>query len=205
MSHTNLVLGSNWGPSEWPEYVDVSHDGERGGVKYVSKRTRGTVSMSPTDDERRDIARRLRMCHSEWTGMGYKLWLGPSFGEIALVNGSKNELDDAVRHLAALLDPQHDSETVSTGPRDGTPVSEMVAEWLRDHGYQGLVRDDLECGCGLGDLMPCGVCDADGCAAAHEFRCRECASSDRCDKSNGDFVYSTDESWCEDFEGRSAS
>lgn len=35
MSHTNLILGHNWEPSEWPDHVDVSHEGTRDGVRYV--------------------------------------------------------------------------------------------------------------------------------------------------------------------------
>lgn len=122
-----------------------------------------------------------------------------------LVKRDRACVQESAEREGELIGRRREPGATSDGTRDGVLVREMVAEWLRDHGYQGLVRDDLECGCGLGDLMPCGVCDAAGCAAAHEFRCRECASSDRCDKGNGDFVYSTDESWCEDFEGRSAS
>lgn len=35
MSHTNLLLGHNWEPSEWPDHVDVSHEGTTDGVRYV--------------------------------------------------------------------------------------------------------------------------------------------------------------------------
>ena len=28
MSHTNLVLGTNWKEDEWPAHVEVSHEGE---------------------------------------------------------------------------------------------------------------------------------------------------------------------------------
>jgi len=34
--------------------------------------------------------------------------------------------------------------------------ADMVKEWLRDHGYDGLVNGD--CGCSLDDFMPCEEC-----------------------------------------------
>lgn len=34
MSYTNLVLGGNW-DGDWPEYVEVSHEGARDGVRYA--------------------------------------------------------------------------------------------------------------------------------------------------------------------------
>ena len=34
-------------------------------------------------------------------------------------------------------------------------LRDMVAEWLRQNGYDGLYHGDTECGCGLDDLMPC--------------------------------------------------
>lgn len=39
MSHTNLMLGTNWEPDEWPDHVDVSHEGAGDGVRYVPERT----------------------------------------------------------------------------------------------------------------------------------------------------------------------
>ncbi len=38
MSHTNLALGANW-DGEWPEYVEVSHEGADDGRRYVPERT----------------------------------------------------------------------------------------------------------------------------------------------------------------------
>lgn len=39
-------------------------------------------------------------------------------------------------------------------------VKEIVAEWLKSHGYDGLFAEGGECACELADLMPC---DAEGC------------------------------------------
>lgn len=40
MSWTNLLLGHNWPSGEWPEYVEVSHEGVRDpGRRYVPERT----------------------------------------------------------------------------------------------------------------------------------------------------------------------
>lgn len=47
-------------------------------------------------------------------------------------------------------------------------VKDIVAEWLRDHGYDGLYFDD--CGCPLRDLMPCD-CPNPNCAPAREYVC----------------------------------
>jgi hypothetical protein len=44
-------------------------------------------------------------------------------------------------------------------------VREIVDEWLRDNGYDGLAGDD--CGCIVGDLFPCESCDARTCVAGH--------------------------------------
>ena len=34
-------------------------------------------------------------------------------------------------------------------------VKDIVGEWLKANGYDGLVSDDRECGCVLADLAPC--------------------------------------------------
>ena len=39
MSHTNLVLGANWPSDEWPESVNVMHEGVGDSLKYVPERT----------------------------------------------------------------------------------------------------------------------------------------------------------------------
>ena len=39
---------------------------------------------------------------------------------------------------------------------DDMELHEILKEWLKDNGYDGLVDDELECVCDLNDLMPCG-------------------------------------------------
>ncbi len=57
--------------------------------------------------------------------------------------------------------------------RDGTPVAEMVSEWLRTNGYDGLCNPDAECGCGLDDLVPCSYMDERRCVCAYEIQDKE--------------------------------
>ena len=33
----------------------------------------------------------------------------------------------------------------------------MTTDWLREHGYEGLVNKESGCGCGLPDFAPCGA------------------------------------------------
>ena len=58
-----------------------------------------------TDDERREVARRLRMSRSEWSGMCWKLWLGPKFGAVVLSDGNRDELEDVAHRLVDLIEP----------------------------------------------------------------------------------------------------
>ena len=58
-----------------------------------------------SDEERREVARRLRMSRSEWSGMCWKLWLGPKFGAVVLSDGNRDELEDAAHRLADLIEP----------------------------------------------------------------------------------------------------
>jgi len=37
-------------------------------------------------------------------------------------------------------------------------VKEIVEQYLEAHGFDGLYDDDADCGCFLGDLMPCDCC-----------------------------------------------
>jgi hypothetical protein len=57
---------------------------------------------------------------------------------------------------------------------------EIIKQWLRDNGYDGLVKLDqfnLPCGCNLDDFMPC----------PDESDCRDCQPAYRqdCKRING--------------------
>lgn len=66
----------------------------------------------PTDTERRAVARRLRMSRSEWSGMGWRLWLGPKFCAVVLSDGNRDELEDAAHRLADLIEPSCDRDAL---------------------------------------------------------------------------------------------
>ena len=57
-------------------------------------------------------------------------------------------------------------------------VKDIVTEYLKAHGYDGLAAED--CGCGLDDLMPCewggGMPD---CKPAHKEPCN-CHNREQC-------------------------
>ena len=40
---------------------------------------------------------------------------------------------------------------------------DIIMDWLKEHGYDGLVSIDLECGCGFDDFIPCDDIDMDEC------------------------------------------
>jgi hypothetical protein len=52
-------------------------------------------------------------------------------------------------------------------------VSEIVARWLEENGYDGLVDQDSECGCQISDLMPCEM-PCQTCRAGHKRESDEC-------------------------------
>jgi len=60
-------------------------------------------------------------------------------------------------------------------------VKEIVSEWLKKNGCDGLVNEDAECGCEASDMMPCESSCGD-CEAAYRVRCGtdscECGSCD---------------------------
>jgi len=56
-------------------------------------------------------------------------------------------------------------------------VGEIVAEYLKEHGFDGLVEEDGECGCELADLFPCQNENALFCQAGYKI---DCNCSDDC-------------------------
>lgn len=82
--------------------------------------------------------------------------------------------------------------------KEGTTIKEMVSEWLKVNGYQGLYNKNSGCSCGIDYLMICIDCVSRNCSAAYEFRCYECVRFDDCEKRDGyDYVYSCDKNWCD--------
>lgn len=53
-------------------------------------------------------------------------------------------------------------------------VKEMIVDYLKEHGYGGLVNTEVPCGCIIGDLAPC--CDeiGDQCEAGYVHYCDLC-------------------------------
>ena len=47
-------------------------------------------------------------------------------------------------------------------------VKEIVLEYLKEHGYDGLSYPDFGCNCGADDLAPCGELDPDSCQPARK-------------------------------------
>jgi len=47
-------------------------------------------------------------------------------------------------------------------------VYDMVMKYLKDIGADGLYNSDLECSCGLDNLMPSGGCLVHDCSAARK-------------------------------------
>ena len=50
---------------------------------------------------------------------------------------------------------------------DAITVVQIIADWLNDHGYDGLCCDEFECGCPIHDLMMCEL-NPSKCVAAHK-------------------------------------
>jgi hypothetical protein len=58
-------------------------------------------------------------------------------------------------------------------------VKEIIAEWLKEYGYDGLCFLCYSCGCGVDDLMPCYSLSSD-CKPAYRWKCTPGQSKD-CD------------------------
>jgi len=58
-------------------------------------------------------------------------------------------------------------------------VKEIILDYLKNNNYDGLCNPDIECGCGIDDLMPCseefGVED---CHTAYKKQCKKCNDRD---------------------------
>ncbi len=47
-------------------------------------------------------------------------------------------------------------------------IPAICAAWLKEHGYDGLCDEAIECGCRVDDLMPCDSPGMTTCVPAHE-------------------------------------
>ena len=61
-------------------------------------------------------------------------------------------------------------------------VKEIVAEYLKSHGYDGLYHDS-ECGCEVSDLMPCCIEMPPNCESGYKVKCdpETCLADGNCD------------------------
>lgn len=70
-------------------------------------------------------------------------------------------------------------------------VQEIVKDYLEQNGYDGLCNEN--CGCGLGDFMPCEDCDIKNCKPAYKHGCDvECADFGDCELCEQRESYSTE-------------
>ena len=53
---------------------------------------------------------------------------------------------------------------------------DIIQDWLRDHGYDGLCEPDSECGCSIDELAPC-CCTIQDCVPAYRVACPEHGAS----------------------------
>lgn len=153
---------------------------------------------TPTNKECMTIAHALRNIDS--FDDAYEILFNEN--SIFDINGQRMSRKYINRRLlnkfADLIEPEAVQKQTSNISKDGTPIKEMVSEWLKANGYKGLYNES-GCGCGLDDLMPC-ECVSEMCAAAYEFRCDNCIHRNECDKADGYRMYSVDENWCDEFE-----
>lgn len=55
-------------------------------------------------------------------------------------------------------------------------IDELLPDWLRRAGYEGLCNDD-DCACSLDDLRPCGECGC-SCTPAHKVKAPQNSDAD---------------------------
>ena len=97
------------------------------------------------------------------------------------------EHEEIISKARAALAPSAPGPRESAEPAEEPEnVLEIVRGWLKEHGYDGLCRD--ECGCGLDDLAPCDCAPYGDCKPAYKKPCTNCG---QCDCGIGDDCYTT--------------
>jgi hypothetical protein len=59
-------------------------------------------------------------------------------------------------------------------------VREFLAKKLKEEGFDGLCNPDVECGCSIDDIAPCGYVNLDECIPAYSWSCHECDPYKEC-------------------------
>lgn len=52
-------------------------------------------------------------------------------------------------------------------------VKEIVKSYLKSKKFDGLCNEDIECGCGIDDLMPCGDVHELNCVPAYQWTAKQ--------------------------------
>ena len=60
-------------------------------------------------------------------------------------------------------------------------LKQIVTEWLKSHGYDGLYHHDAQCGCDFDCLMECGDANELNCVAAYKHLCEKCDMEGDCE------------------------
>jgi hypothetical protein len=84
-------------------------------------------------------------------------------------------------------------------------VKQIITEYLKTKGYDGLLNKDFNCSCDMENLLVC--CDCDGevvnCRAAYKVKCdrEKCKIKKNCNVCDGEVVncsatYGADSAYC---------
>lgn len=63
---------------------------------------------------------------------------------------------------------------------------EIIENYLRENGFDGLVNTDLPCGCDVDSLFPC-ECEGYDCQPAYKKVCEECNKYSDCNSDCKEF------------------
>ena len=78
-----------------------------------------------------------------------------------------DEREEFLKTICDELVPDHKNRIDSTGDSQSIPLKEIIKAGLIAKGLGGLYCEDGDgCGCGVDDLMPCGLLDDNDCESA---------------------------------------